>query len=145
MHIERSTLTPSEADTNNRRTKARYQIRRELRYQVTDNGKPLQSGVGSTVDMGSGGVAFRADQPLEPGKSVELFISWPALLNSVCPMRLCIAGRILRADDLYAVCTVDTHEFQTRCMSQGPSMAEHGSEAQRWLVGLSSRSSAVGS
>jgi hypothetical protein len=141
--MEGSTLTPVEAGANNRRTKARYQIRRELRYLVVDRGKPLQSGVGSTVDMGSGGIAFRADQPLEPGKSVELFISWPALLDSVCPMRLCIVGRILRSDDIYAVCTIDRHEFQTRCMSQTSALAEKGSDVQRWLVGLSSRSSAA--
>lgn len=97
------------------------------------------------MDIGSGGVAFRADQPLETGMPVELFINWPALLDSICPMRLCVVGRILRVDNLYAVCSVDRHQFQTRCMSQSPTLVgENGSVVQRWLTGANSGSSVAG-
>jgi len=144
MRTQAPLLTPSETDANDRRTKTRFQIRRELRYMVLDKGKTRHSGAGSTMDIGSGGVAFRADQPLETGMSIELLINWPALLDSVCPMRLCVVGRILRAQDLFAVCTVDRHQFQTRCMSENPALVESGSALQRRLIGANSGSSAAG-
>lgn len=139
MHMEEPALTPSETDPNDRRTKSRFQIRRELRYKVLGRGKALPSGIGSTVDIGSGGVAFHTDQPLPPGRSVELSISWPAMLDDVCRMRLNIIGRVLRVDGRRAVCTVDKHEFRTQGVLRAPALAQNGTAP--WMVGVRARSS----
>jgi hypothetical protein len=136
-------LTPFEMSANDRRTKSRFQIRRELRYKVLGKGKALQSGVGSTVDIGSGGVAFHADQPLAPGTSVELSISWPALLDEVCPTRLSVVGRVLRVDGRQAVCTVDKHEFRTQGMLRISTLVQNDPVLQRSMVG-GPRSSSAG-
>ena len=146
IRLEQPTLTPFEMNTNDRRTNSRFQIRRELRYKVLGKGKgkALQSGAGSTVDIGSGGVAFHADQPLAPGTSIELSISWPALLDEVCPMRLSVVGLILRVDGLQAVCTVDRHEFRTQGMLRTPALVKNDAVLQRRMVGGRPRSSAAG-
>lgn len=103
-----------ETGGNDRRIKFRFEIRRDLRYKVLGGGKGPQAGEGSTLNISSGGVAFHADKHLEPGSFVELSISWPALLDGVCAMRLCIFGRVLRARGHRAACTVDRYEFRTQ-------------------------------
>ena len=132
-------------NTNDRRTKSRFQIRRELRYKVLDKGKgrALQFGAGRTVDIGSGGVAFQADRPLAPGTSVELSISWPALLDEACPMRLSVVGLIVRVNGLQAVCTVDRHEFRTQGMLRTPALVQSDAALQRWMVGGRPKASAA--
>jgi hypothetical protein len=130
-------------DDNDRRTKTRFRIWRELRYKVLSKGNALQSGTGNTVDLSSGGVAFLTDQPLAAGMPVELSISWPALLDAVCPMRLSIVGRILRVDGRRAVCTVDRHEFRTQGMLGGSTLVANGVALERYRLGVRSGSSAA--
>jgi hypothetical protein len=108
-----------------------------LRYKVLGKGKALPFGTGSTVDIGSGGVAFEIDRPVDPGLAVELSISWPAMLDKVCPMRLSIVGKILRIDGLHVVCSVDRHEFRTQGVLRTPVLAEQG--AAPWMVGVRPR------
>ena len=43
---------------NDRRAKHRFAIKRELRFKVLDGVRPTTTGVGNTVDISSGGVAF---------------------------------------------------------------------------------------
>lgn len=93
--------------------------------------------------MGSRGVAFRADPPLEAGTSVELSISWPALLGEVCPMRLSVSGRVVRTEGLMAVCSVDKYEFRTQGAAQAPTLGERAAALQSWIVGVRSGPSAA--
>ena len=60
---------------NERRRKYRFPIERELRYKMADHGVVVATGAGKTLDMGSGGVAFTAEQQLTPGAFVELSVS----------------------------------------------------------------------
>ena len=96
-----------------RRTGCRFGLRRELRYRLVEGRTVVAAGAGYTIDMGSGGVAFFTDKELRPGACVELSISWPALLDQTCPIRLNVVGRVLRGAGRSVVCTVDTHEFRT--------------------------------
>jgi hypothetical protein len=82
--------------------------------------------------MGSGGVAFFADNELMPGACVELSISWPALLNRTCPIRLIVSGRVLRGAGRTAVCTVDKHEFRTARASRTEAWVLPDSMVERW-------------
>ena len=66
---------------NERRTKFRFAIERDLRYKMAEDGVVVAAGAGQTINMGSGGVAFVTEQPLTPGAYVEISISWPVLIR----------------------------------------------------------------
>lgn len=116
-----------------RRKKRRFAINRELRYKLLEDQAIVESGMGSTVNLGSGGVAFRTEQPLPPGSFIELSISWPALLENTCPMRLIIFGRVLRSSTNLSACTLDKYEFRTQARASQPlAMPRHDSMLERW-------------
>ena len=71
-----------------RRSKTRFPIHRELRYKLLEDDVVIESGMGETIDMASGGMAFQIERPLKVGAFVELSISWPVLLDDSCAMRL---------------------------------------------------------
>jgi hypothetical protein len=101
-------------ETGERRQKFRFPIQRELRYKIVRDGQVLDSGTGQTINIGSGGVAFRLDRALAPGRYIQLSVSWPVLLEGSCPMRLVAYGRILRSAGGRCACTIDKYEFHTQ-------------------------------
>jgi hypothetical protein len=98
---------------NERRSKYRFTMQRELRYKATRDGVQAVSGTGRTLNLCSGGVAFTTDHPVHDGAFIELSIDWPALLDDSCPMRLIAFGRVLRANGLTVACSIDKYEFRT--------------------------------
>ena len=96
-----------------RRTKQRFPLNLDLRFKVIYRGKALAAGTGRTVDICSGGLAFTHDAPLKPGSTVELAVSWPAMLDGVCAMQLNLSGRALRSDGKVTVCQIGKYEFRT--------------------------------
>lgn len=98
----------------NRRHKLRFALQREVTYKVLEDDVVVDSGTGKTINIGSGGVAFSAAQPLKPGALLQLAISWPVLVNEGCSMRLVVFGRVLRSSTDRAACTVDKYEFRTQ-------------------------------
>jgi len=112
-------------DETNRRSKSRFPIHRELRYKLLQNGKTLGAGLGETMNMGSGGVAFSMDRELAAGSFVELSISWPVQLGDGTPMRLVIFGRVLRSGPGMSACTVDKYEFRTQSRNPQPNEISH--------------------
>src|SRR5450759_5366512 len=92
---------------NDRRSKFRFAMERDVRYKVAEDGMVVAAGSGQTINMCSGGVAFVSEQPLTPGGYVELSISWPVLLDETCLMRFIVFGRILRCTGRQAVCAID--------------------------------------
>ena len=122
---------------NERRKKSRFAIERDLRYKIADKGVVIASGAGRTLNMGSGGVAFTADEQLAPGAFVELSVSWPALLPDSCPMRFIVFGRILRCSGKKTVCTVDKYEFRTQARTMlAPTAIRTDCMLQRWADGV---------
>jgi len=122
---------------NDRRTKFRFPIRRELRYKLLAGGVIIGSGTGFTDNVGSGGVAFSLDHELDAGTFVELSISWPALLDDTCPMRLIVFGRVLRSAGNQSVCTIDKYEFRTQARAiQAGAMTRSDSMLLRWADGM---------
>src|SRR5450631_2755578 len=97
-----------------RRSKFRFDIERDLRYKMAKDGVVVATGSGQTINMGSGGLAFLADQPIKPGAYLEISISWPVLLDATCPMRLIVFGQALRCTGRKAVCTIEKYEFRTQ-------------------------------
>ena len=120
-----------------RRVKQRFAINREMRYKMTDDGAVVASGSGETLNIGSGGVAFSTESSFLPGAFVELSISWPVLLDDICPMRLIVFGRILRSGGRKTVCSVDKYEFRTqsRTLQTMPAVRTDGM-LQRWADGI---------
>lgn len=121
---------------NERRGKFRFPIRRELKYKLLKNGPTAESGVGETVDMGSNGVGFSIDRELPVGAFIQLSISWPALLDQSCPMRLNVFGRVVRNHSGMCACTIDKYEFRTQARAIRPAPIRNDSGLQRWADGV---------
>src|SRR5580698_5197349 len=73
----------------------------------------LDTGVGQTVDLSSGGVLFDPGRHLPVGLNVELAIAWPVLLRNEAPMQLVVAGRIVRTAEGQTAVAMSQHEFRT--------------------------------
>src|SRR5881227_2551865 len=107
-------------EVNERRSKSRFNMQRDVRYKVTGDGVPQTAGSGKTINMSSEGVAFEADHVISPGGFVELSISWPVLLGDTCPMRLIVFGRVLRTSGNTAIASIHKYEFRTAPRSFRP-------------------------
>ncbi|HYW43523.1 MAG TPA: hypothetical protein VE959_11750 [Bryobacteraceae bacterium] len=75
--------------------------------------EPL-SGVGKTLNMGSGGILFTTEEKLPMGRMVELSINWPARLDGTCPLKMVARGRVVRSEDTRAAVRIERYEFRTR-------------------------------
>ena len=104
----------SENGPEERRNKQRFEIRREMRYTLREDGKVIGWGTGSTLDIGSKGAAFTTPEQLKPGTAIEISVSWPALLDGRCALRLVASGQVLRSAPGMAACSISTFEFRTQ-------------------------------
>lgn len=96
-----------------RRYDRRYEIALDVRWKLVRRRKVLDSGIGATIDISSGGILFEAGRHLPVGLNVELSISWPALLHNVAPMQLVVSGRIVRTHGSRTAIHMSQHEFRT--------------------------------
>ena len=101
-----------DSDQNRRKT-SRFPIVREIRYRVATKENLFDAGVGCTVNISSSGVLFSTEQPLLPGRRVEVAISWPAELNRSTALKLVARGRIVRTQDGLAAAELQNFEFRT--------------------------------
>ena len=81
-----------------RRQDRRYHLQMELSWKLIWRRRVLDTGIGHTIDISSGGILFDAGRPLPKRHDVELAISWPVLLEGRTPMQLVANGRIVRAN-----------------------------------------------
>jgi PilZ domain len=120
---------------NDRRAKHRFAIERELRFKVLDSERITTTGIGNTVDISSGGVAFETMTKLVPGSLVEISISWPVLLDETCLMRLVVLGRVVRTRRQIVACTVDKYEFRTQArVPQNAARTPIDPAQRRWAL-----------
>jgi hypothetical protein len=105
----------AEADTisGDRRQDRRYQLRLDLKWKLIRRRRVLDTGVGYTIDLSSGGMLFDAGRSLPEGLNVELSVVWPVLLHNVAPMQLVISGRIKRTAGRFIAIQTIQHEFRT--------------------------------
>src|SRR4051795_7714556 len=99
---------------DDRRTKFRFPVQQDLRYKIRKDGGKVESGVGQTIDLSSGGVAFSTDRELPVGVAIELSIGWPVLLSDECAIRLLMFGKVVRNAGGTCACTADKWEFRTQ-------------------------------
>ena len=102
-----------ESIAGDRRSDRRYPILLNLRWKLIHRKRVLDTGVGSTRDLSSGGILVDTDRPLPKGFDVELAISWPVLLHNVAPMQLVVQGRIVRSESGRIAIRMIQHEFRT--------------------------------
>ncbi len=100
--------------TADRRETNRFPVREEVRYRVLHAKGSSASGVGKTLDIGSGGILFTTEERLPMGRLVEVAVNWPVRLDGACPLRFVAVGKIVRSEDTKAVVQIDRYEFRTR-------------------------------
>jgi hypothetical protein len=99
--------------SSDRRSKRRYPIELPLQYKIMKNYLVLGTGTGTSVDLSSGGIAFKSNEPLKVGSYLELSIGWPVLLNQSCPLKLVASGRVVRSNENGTAIKLDRYEFRT--------------------------------
>jgi hypothetical protein len=97
-----------------RRGTSRFPVREDVRYRVTQSRTAKIIGVGTTLNIGSGGILFTTEEKLPVGRSVELSVNWPARLDGVCPLQFVATGRVIRSDVQRAAVRIERYEFKTR-------------------------------
>jgi hypothetical protein len=126
-----------------RRSKTRFPIQRELRYKLLVKDTVVESGVGETIDIASGGIAFQLDHPLRTGALIELSISWPMMLHDNCPMRLVVYGRVVHSAGRRSACRVDKYEFRTQARATQSTLGTRGDQALRRWAGATREKAAT--
>jgi hypothetical protein len=97
-----------------RRTRRRYQIDLPVQYKVFGQYHVTQTGAGKTINLSGDGVACVFSEPLKPGSSIELAISWPVMLNKTCPLKLVVTGKVVRSDAALTAMRMERYEFRTQ-------------------------------
>ncbi len=97
----------------NRRAADRFPLDREARFTVLDTRATPLTGKCRTVNMSSRAILFRSENRLTEGKRLELAVSWPALLNDTCQLKLVALGRVVRCHFEEAVIEIERYEFRT--------------------------------
>ena len=100
--------------TADRRETNRFPVREEVRYRVLHAKGSPASGVGKTLDIGSGGILFTTEERLPMGRLVEVAVNWPVRLDGACPLRFVAVGKVVRSEATQAVVQIDRYEFRTR-------------------------------
>jgi hypothetical protein len=103
----------SDAIVGDRREDRRYHLQLELKWKLIRRRRVLDTGIGQTIDVSSGGILFDAGCHLPEGLNVELSIAWPVLLHNVAPMQLVAAGKIVRCNGRQVAIQTMQHEFRT--------------------------------
>jgi hypothetical protein len=106
-------MSEMEGISGDRRLDRRYNIHLEVRWKLIRRRRILETGVGRTVDLSSGGIMFDAGRTLPVGLNVELSISWPVLLHNEAPLQLVVSGRIVRTHGSRTAIQMVQHEFRT--------------------------------
>jgi hypothetical protein len=95
------------------RSHRRYPIELEVEYRLLAKGRSELVGSGKTRNISSGGMLFDALGSRPATGSIEVLLSWPFLLEGVCPLKLVAKGQIVRSDVRGVAIQYNYHEFRT--------------------------------
>ena len=97
-----------------RRSKARYPLRLNVRYRAV-SGDPSLIGVGYTVNMSSCGLLIASEEAVVPaGARLQLTVDWPFLLHGITPLQLIVACRVTRCQPEEFAVQLDQYLFRTK-------------------------------
>ena len=100
------------------RSHLRFPISLDVHYKFRRNGIDHR-GTGRTVNIGSGGMLFEADEvfrvtDFRHKPRIELALDWPCLLDERCALKLAIRGRFLRLEGRFRIAMrIEQYEFRT--------------------------------
>ena len=134
MAWEKQSVKAADSIAGDRREDRRYGIHLEVKWQIIRRRRVLDTGMGNTVDVSSGGVLFDAGRHLPEGLNVELSITWPVLLHNVAPLQLVISGRIVRAKGRMVAMRAVQHEFRTIGTTDHPGVTAATSQSPAILA-----------
>ncbi len=97
-----------------RRETNRFPVREDVKYTVVHSKALKTRGSGKTLNFGSGGLLFTTEDRLPLGRTVELSVTWPALLGGKCPLQFVATGRVVRSESNRAAVKIERYEFRTR-------------------------------
>lgn len=100
--------------SGDRRSRRRYPINLQLMYKVIRRYHVAQTGSGRTLDLSGNGISFETEEPIEPGSTVELSITWPVRLNQTCLLKLNVIGKVARSGPGWAALRMQSYEFRTK-------------------------------
>jgi hypothetical protein len=106
-----------------RRARRRYPLELEMAYRIVADGRVCQAGGGRTLDISGMGIAFRSEEVLKAGSSVEVTIAWPILLHKTCPLKLAITGKVVRSGRGVTAVRMQRYEFRTKGQNSLRTMA----------------------
>lgn len=99
--------------SDERRLHRRFPLSLYVDYRLLNRGRVDLLGSARTINLASGGVLLEADASLVTGRQIELFISWPMLLERVCPLNLVMRGKITRSHGQVVAVQASQYEFRT--------------------------------
>src|ERR1039458_6383985 len=114
MEISTDERSANLGDMTNRRGTSRFPVQEDVKYSVMLSQTSKASGIGKTLNFGSGGILFTTDGKLPVGRTVELSVNWPARLGGTCPLQFVATGRVVRSDAKCAAVRIARYEFRTR-------------------------------
>jgi hypothetical protein len=100
--------------SGDRRSRRRYPFHLYLHFKIIKNRLVTHTGTGKMLNMSSSGIAFTCDETFRLGMSINLYISWPALLNGKTPIMLFVEGRVVRIEGQVAAVEIGRYEFRTQ-------------------------------
>jgi hypothetical protein len=103
--LEREYMNRRANDRTERRARKRYSIHCKVSYSIPKGGVEASSGEGTTLNISSTGVLFRATAALKPGSYVVLYMDWPACTEDGTPLILVVTGPVVWSQgDIAAMC-----------------------------------------
>ena len=106
-----------------RRETSRFPVQEEVRYRVLHARGLSASGVGKTLDMGSGGILFTTEERLPMGRLVEVAVNWPVRLDGACALRFVAVGKVVRSEPTKAAVQITRYSFKTRGSNRAVAVA----------------------
>ncbi len=107
------TATSQDVGQCDQRLHQRYPISLEFEYRLLSRGRVARLGFGRTLNISTGGVLFEGNDAFPVGSTVEIMLSWPFLLEGVCPLKLMLKGRVVRSNSTESAVQTTQHEFRT--------------------------------
>lgn len=95
-----------------RRSRVRFPLGLRVRFRTLGKSYPV-AGIGSVVNMSSGGVLVAFQEEISAGTPVELNIEWPAVLDGRVPLRLVAVGTVVRCESARFAVGLERHQFRT--------------------------------
>lgn len=108
-----------------RRSDHRYCFGQPLWFSYLQDGGAWL-GAGHSIELGAAGLLFQSDYPPPDGTRVELYLSWPLLVQDICATVLTIYGTVVRTDWRGTAVRMDRYFFQTAQSSASGALIDSG-------------------